>query len=168
MNLDELWIGDWVRIINKNLSGTYEGRTSAGKAKVKTQKLIVLVEASNIVKIPDPEVEQDIKKDLSDFREPSKIVKASEFITFLDLHIEKLNPNMVNSLPERILDIQIQSCVAYVEQAIDLHIPIVTIIHGKGTGLLKAEVEHILADYKENIRFTFDKNNGGAVEVWFN
>jgi len=166
MNLDELWIGDWVKIVNKNVKGKFDGKGPDGQAKIKNGKEIFLVKASDIIKIPDEQVNELHTQD-SDINHSSlTLTKAVSFKNVIDLHIEKLDPHMINSLPGRILKVQVEKCMAYIEQAIELNIPIVTIIHGKGTGLLKAEVEHILHMNKKHVRFTFVKNNGGALEVW--
>ena len=39
------------------------------------------------------------------------------------------------------------------------------IIHGKGEGVLREAILHQLKDFNQ-VRFTFSKNGGGAVEVW--
>ena len=72
---------------------------------------------------------------------------------------------MENELAGRILDYQLEKTRIFIRDAIDRKYPHITIIHGKGQGVLKSEIEHILKDYHQ-IRFTFSKNGGGAVEVW--
>ncbi|HMU04390.1 MAG TPA: Smr/MutS family protein, partial [Saprospiraceae bacterium] len=83
----------------------------------------------------------------------------------LDLHLEKLAPHMQNELPARILEFQVQKSEVFIREAISKKYPHITIIHGKGAGVLKEQIEAQLKGFPQ-VRFTFSKNGGGAVEVW--
>ena len=88
-----------------------------------------------------------------------------QFETEIDLHIESLAPHMIDALPERIRDFQIEKCRAFIEQCIQEKLPVVLIIHGKGKGVLRQEVIHLIKSFQE-VRFFLEKHDGGALEVW--
>ena len=64
-----------------------------------------------------------------------------------------------------ILSYQIKKCKEHVEQAISLYAGSIVIIHGKGTGLLRQEVAHLLRNYKE-VLHAVPLSDGGALEVY--
>lgn len=165
MNLEDLWIGDTVRIKSSYKVGTYEGLAKDKRARIKYHDKILLVRQDNVERyiIPDNKVIPTFK-DLPDIR-VSKVKKAVGFKPEIDLHIETLNPTLENEAPQIILNHQIVKCKTFVEKAISLNIKILTIIHGKGTGQLKREVDFILSHFDE-VRYTLPKHNGGATEVW--
>ena len=160
----DYWIGDRVEIISSGKTGTYEGDIN-GKAKVKTGKKILVVEYENLKILPDDDDEmpvyQDGNEDETDY--------SGAFVPFdntLDLHIEKLNPAMQNERAELILIYQLKRARLFIEEAIRRHQLKVVLIHGKGEGVLKAEITHLVNSYKE-VYFTKSINNGGALEVMF-
>ncbi|MFZ1456476.1 MAG: Smr/MutS family protein [Saprospiraceae bacterium] len=168
MNLSELWMGEKVMIKSSGKIGIFEGVNSEGKARIKYDNKIFLVTAQNLEIVPEKEVFPDIYAYLE--RENKTLEAKAKVldITFnhtIDLHIEKLAPHMKNELSGRILDYQLEKTRLFIRDAIDRNFPHITIIHGKGQGVLKSEIEHILKDYLQ-VRFTFSKNGGGAVEVW--
>ena len=65
----------------------------------------------------------------------------------------------------RILDFQIEKARQFVEYAIENNRSKILIIHGKGSGVLKSETLEMLKDFYK-VRYTFDKNDGGATEIW--
>ena len=92
--------------------------------------------------------------------------KFRSFSDILDLHIEKLNPEMKNEIPQLILNYQLKIAKEYILEAIRRKRLSVTIIHGKGTGALKMEIDQLLKDFQE-IYFTKSVNEGGAIEIIF-
>ena len=92
-------------------------------------------------------------------------LKVRDFNTTLDLHIEVLNPGIAKEAPQIILNHQILRCKKHIDRAIALGINSITIIHGKGTGQLKREVDHIVA-MNDAVRFSIPQNDGGATEIW--
>ncbi|MBK8053495.1 MAG: Smr/MutS family protein [Saprospiraceae bacterium] len=168
MNLKELWTGEKVMIKSSGRIGIFEGINAEGKARIKYENKIFLVTAQNLEIVPEKEVFPDIheylKRENNIIKADNKTIKVS-FDHTIDLHIEKLAPHMKNELSGRILDYQLEKTRLFIRDAIDRNYPHITIIHGKGQGVLKSEIEHILKDYHQ-IRFTFSKNGGGAVEVW--
>ena len=104
--------------------------------------------------------------------EGEKIEKAKfsesdmPFEMLLDLHIEKLAPHLQGKQVELILQKQLKQARDFIEKAISRRQFQITIIHGKGTGALKMEIENLLEDYRE-VFFKKQVNDGGAIEVLF-
>ncbi|MEE9372054.1 MAG: Smr/MutS family protein [Saprospiraceae bacterium] len=171
INLNNLWIGDPVRIISSGKEGTFEGVGKGGKARVKHSKNMLLVLISNLEIISEAEI--NAKKDHLLETSPElyafshkKPVPTANFKNEIDLHIAKLNPSIENSHPQLILDHQLLICRIFLDFSINKKKSVVKIIHGKGTGALKEEVLHILKEYS-SVRFAIEVNAGGAQEVWF-
>jgi len=158
LNIESLWIGDTVQIISTGQIGKYHGH-ERGQVKVKCQKEILMVSPDDIVLYEEPALETPLVFD------EIKTQKKIKISSSLDLHIEKLAPEMRSQLPARIRDYQLTRARQYIEQTIAMKKAVVTIIHGKGTGALKSEIVHMLSLIPE-VRFTFERNNGGATEVW--
>ena len=160
MDLSELWIGDHVKIKSTMEIGTFEGKLGNDIAIIKVHQKKKEVIASDLESYILPKPKKTLE--FLDLKEKS----VSRIAEQLDLHIEKLNPSLKEAKPERILDFQIKACQQYLSDAIILRRHTVKIIHGKGTGQLKAEVLHILGDFKE-VNHSIPANAGGAVDVWF-
>ncbi len=164
INLEELWVGDGVKIVSSGRIGTFEGIHQNGKARIKSQGKIYLASAVNLelyeIKTNAPQVF---------FSEEKPKTKQSfiEFSDSIDLHIEKLKPSLENGLPERIVDIQVKAFMNYLDSARTLNKSLVVIIHGKGAGVLKQIVQSTLKGDSKVFSFR-DINNGGATEVVFN
>ena len=167
MNLKDLWIGDKVMIKSSMRTGTYEGINPEGKARIKVEGKIFLVKDVNLEVIPVKEHYPDIHEFLKEHDLKPKETKSIKikFDYTLDLHIEKLAPSMQNELTGRIIDFQLRSSELFIRDAIEKKMPHITIIHGKGEGILKTAIEQQLKQFHQ-VRFTFSKNGGGAVEVW--
>ncbi len=165
LNLDDLWIGDTVRIKTSYKVCTYMGRAKDGRARVKYREKILLVRAKNLESYEYPEqASQELWNDLPhDIRTPPK--SSHEWPSSIDLHIDVLNPTLEHEAPQIILNHQLVKCREYIERSIQLGMKYVTIIHGKGTGQLKREVDHIIEQYDE-IRYAIPQNDGGATEIW--
>ena len=167
MNLKDLWMGETVLIKSSGKSGKFEGINKEGKARVNVRGKILLVTEANLEIITEkelfPDIHEFLNKDTT-FAAQSRPIKTA-FDHTLDLHMEKLAPHMVNDLPSGILEFQLQKSELFIREAIEKRYPHITIIHGKGQGVLKSEIEHQLTQFHQ-VRFTFSKNGGGAVEVW--
>jgi dsDNA-specific endonuclease/ATPase MutS2 len=161
MDPKELWIGDWLRLKDSSITGKYHGHSGGSNIKIKVGEKVIETSLNNVEKIEEPaffnppEIIQE---------KPVTISKGPSSNT-IDLHIEVLAPEMKNGLPLRIRAYQIEACKNFVEKAIESGMPIIKIIHGKGEGILKEEVLHLLSLY-DKVRFIIPKNDGGAVEVW--
>lgn len=158
INIDDLWIGDLVKIISTGKVGKFHGK-EGDQVKIMVEKQNVFVESDDIVLYKEPLVEQPLIFDDDPIASNVKVESS------IDLHMEVLAPEMSNQLPARIRDYQLMRAKDYVMKSIAAKKTIITIIHGKGTGVLKSEIEHMLKLMPE-VRYSFDRNNGGATEVW--
>ncbi len=167
MQLKDLWVGESVLIRSSGKTGKFEGINKEGKARIRVESKILLVTVDNLDVVPEKEHFPDIhdflntENKIENKTKPLKI----KFDHTLDLHIDKLAPHMENERPARIMEYQLQESDLFIREAIDKNYPHITIIHGKGQGVLKEAIEHQLKEFHQ-IRFTFSKNGGGAVEVW--
>ena len=159
---ENFWIGDQVLLIKSNRQGTYEGANPNGKHRIKVDGKIVLSSIANLTKVDIPKLKPAITFDDS----PSTTTpRYRDFNKSIDLHIEKLDPELLRQPPQMILRRQLAACKNHIDTAISVGAKIIIIIHGKGTGELKKEVDYILSQYPE-IHFSNPINNGGATEVW--
>ncbi len=166
IDIDDLWIGDTVILIKSGRIGKYEGLGKNNKLRINIGHKIVISTISNIA--PYTPAERDIvkeftKKHLSVEKPTAKKVGRQ---TILDLHIEVLNPNLKNQRPERIVQVQIDAAKSFIENAISKNYHSIQIIHGKGLGVLKSEIIHLLSLYDE-VKISVPINDGGATEVLF-
>lgn len=165
MNLKELWIGEMVRVISSGRIGKFEGLAQDGRARVSSHAKTYLIKADNLKIYNEPKF--DKVKELEAELNTKKITPInSELSENLDLHIKKLNPSLLNGLPEHILNHQLNSCKSYISDAIKARKYYVTVIHGKGAGVLRSEVLEILKSFDE-VDYCEEVNNGGAQRVYF-
>lgn len=172
VDLNQLWIGDKVKILSSEKIGIFLGISMEGKGRIKVLDKVFLVKSSNLQLIDDIDILPDVDTLLgldNNVASPSNKRKMPNIVTapnnFIDLHIEKLAPHLLNSNPAHLLTYQIQECTRFIEEMVHRNMPYFTIVHGKGQGVLKAEIEQLLKSYPQ-IKFLFSKNDGGAVEVW--
>ena len=164
ITLEDLWVGDKLVLRKSGREGVFEGPSQNGKkARIRTMSGVVISSVSNLMYYQEPE--EAIELFFED-KKTKKLMSFQEFPRMIDLHIEKLDPSQINGKPERIIDIQVTRVKNYIDEAIRLNVKNITIIHGKGTGVLKSEVEHILKLTPE-VKFHITVNNGGAVDVMF-
>lgn len=163
MDINDLWIGDLLRLKKSGRIGKFDGLSGHKKIRVKVGEKIVLTTVSNVEYAPEATLEESPTYS----NRPKKIIKTSAALSdTIDLHIEVLNPSLHSSRVERIVDFQIKAARDFIENSIDNGTRKILIIHGRGEGVLKSEVLHLLSLYDE-VQYTFDKHNGGATEVWF-
>jgi len=165
MDLKELRIGESLEIISKNIIGRYEGPAADGKAKVSSEDQTYLVEAVDLRLYVEPKIEK-VKQVMNELNRRSDDRKIGVIDDEIDLHIKVLNPSLINGLPEHILNHQLMSCKSFLDNAIKSRIWSATIIHGKGAGVLRAEVANLLKKYVEVDRAEAIKGNG-AQRVYF-
>ncbi len=161
INLDELWIGDKLRVKSSGLIGVFTGDRN-GKAGLKIQDKISYYPIQALEIFDEDENESEAPEDLSEDPTPENYT----FEPTIDLHIEKWKDYRLNS-HQSALDFQLRQCRLFLDQAIDRKVFSVLIIHGKGVGILKQNIRHLLGEYTEVFQ-VFDKHQGGATEVWFN
>ena len=90
--------------------------------------------------------------------------------TVVDLHIEKLTDNWKQLSNFEILTLQLKTFEKYYDLAIAHRQPVLTIIHGVGTGKLKDEIHESLRLKKEVKSFVNQYNalyGYGATEIYF-
>ncbi len=111
--------------------------------------------------------EKDLPKARSFVREKKQTREAG--VPEFDLHIEKLAKNHKSMSNYDILTLQAETARRHVEFAIRNRIPKIVFIHGVGEGILKAELDFMLARY-DNLVFhdaNYQKYGLGATEVLF-
>lgn len=111
-------------------------------------------------------VKEDPKKNISS---PKKKVKGEIPPPEFDLHIEKLVKNYKHLTNFDILTIQLDTAKRHLDFALRNRIPKIVFIHGVGEGILKSELDFMLARY-DGIDFreaSFQKYGQGATEVYF-
>ncbi len=165
MNIKELWIGESVEIVTSNRVGKFEGISKDGRARISHNGKIYLVRASNLKIYVEPKVDR-VKELMNEINQKSDACKLGSTNDEIDLHINILNPSLTNSLPEHILNNQLSACKAFVNQSIAGRAFFATIIHGKGTGVLRSEVLALLKNYNQIDRVEEIKD-GGAQRVYF-
>jgi len=158
---DDLWIGDFLKLKKSGRIGKFDGFASNNKIRIKLENKTILTTISNV------EITEDQPNTSHNFipRPATQKKKATSLEASIDLHLETLAPSMLNTRPERILDYQLDKAKQFIEASIDNKVRKIEIIHGKGEGVLKMEILHLLSNYKE-VQFTFDKNQGGCTEIW--
>ena len=163
MNLQQLWIGDTVRLKSSGKIGTYIGQNSNGKARVKCGVKVILSGPKNIELYAEPDqlIEHVELLPLEDEKRDKLPVS-----NVIDLHIERLNPTLTNEAPQIILNHQLTRCKDFIRSAIQSRLNTISIIHGRGTGQLKLEVNFLLSQFEE-FNYAIPVNDGGATEAWF-
>lgn len=160
MNLEELWIGDYLEIQSSGKQGTYEGVDEKGLAIIKTDTVLIKAKASDLLLIDEPPV---VPKSPSEEEEPQENIWEN-FSSIIDLHLEALLEHKKDFRPVDPLKFQLDKCSAFIEKAIDKKLGRIIIIHGKGDGVLKNEVLSLIRKYPE-AGLTLDIHDGGASEV---
>ncbi len=171
INPDELWIGDELLLKKSNRVGFFQGIKN-GKIRVKVDHSFILTPLSNIAlpqnKKPNPALEAVSKElKLPSTKSKNLVAAKQSFNSTIDLHIEKLQPSKKNDPAFAIIEFQIRKLREFIEKAIALKCNKVTIIHGKGTGALKMETEHLVRSYDEYVS-TYPINDGGGIIVYLN
>ncbi len=164
VDINNLWIGDLLRLKKTGRIGKFDGRSGHKKIKVKVGEKIVITPVTNIEIAPEGSKSEELDYP---YRPKGIINLVTTLSDTIDLHIDVLNPSLHSNRVERIIDFQIKAAKTFIEKSIENRTKKILIIHGKGEGVLKSEISHLLSLY-DVVQFTFDKNNGGATEVWFN
>ncbi len=160
VRLEDLWYGDEVELIKSGRKGTYAGKAEKKRVRINVEGKIIITPLSNL-QVPHK------RKDISDTDSegPKTSLSSIPIPKEIDLHMEKLTTDTYGMRPERIHDFQISACRTFLENAIEKKLPFVKIIHGKGTGNLKASVLHLLRMYDE-VHIHTPAHAGGATDVW--
>ena len=159
MNVDDLWIGDRLRTKSSRLTGTFEG-LQGNRVRLKTDQGIILVPQHDLEPAPEPNEEDEVW-------EQGHTESGESPATFhpeIDLHLD-LWPQYRPNHWATALDFQLMHCKKFLDQAVQHRASRIVIIHGKGAGILKDQVCHLLGDYPQ-VYQQFEINRGGALEVW--
>ncbi len=160
VDLKALWVGDKCRIISSGRIGLFQG-INGKRARIKAEDKILLVTAANLELYTEPEAPPP---NLFEDEDQSSPTDFHQFDNSIDLHISTLAPHLENELPIRILARQKDALVKFLDEAEHKGARILTIIHGKGSGVLKSEVIHELKG-RSTVKIHFDVHDGGAMEV---
>ncbi|MFZ1749602.1 MAG: Smr/MutS family protein [Saprospiraceae bacterium] len=168
MNINDLWIGDRVTIKSSGREGVFVGIHQQGKARIKVNDKILLIQPHNLELISEKEyffdIDQYLKEDEAPKKPTARATKGNIGHS-IDLHIEVLAPHMTHDKPAFILEYQLKMSQEFIRESIARKSSHITIIHGKGQGVLKTAIEHQLS-LVDQVKITFSKHGGGAIEVW--
>lgn len=163
MNLDDLWIGDQLRVKSTGMTGHFDGIDTRGCAVIKTETGEIHADPDDIEL-----VEEEVQVTFPDLEKKGSgldLSASADFPLFLDLHIEILAPEKAKLPAYSILDYQLRSCTSYLGQAIDFQKPWVDIIHGVGKGALRREVLDLLRGIEAVSHI--DESESGKLRVYF-
>lgn len=163
MKLEDLWIGDKLRVKSTGKIGTFEGLATKKNILLKSQGTEYLVDIDDLE--PFAETEEISLDWIEEDNTKTDVRKKSKYPSEIDLHIEILAPGLINGNPTRILDHQMESFKKYLDGAYKAGLARVLIIHGKGEGILMKEIHHFL-EMDSKVRLKSLINGGGATEVW--
>lgn len=167
MDLNELWIGDYLRIKSSGEQGTYEGKDEQGRALIKIDSSVRTAEVIDIELIEMPKIDLNAKPVIeeveSEDSEHSDDIWAN-FSSIIDLHIVELVGEDPKDRPADPLSFQVAKCRTFISKAVEKKLKRIIIIHGKGDGTLKTEVHLLLKTFPE-VGMTLDIHEGGATEV---
>lgn len=162
-------------VASKNKLVKYDKPKKSGSKSEK--KLTVSKTATNTqAEFPETKKPKIRKVKDANFKIPASSLVDSKFhhkstssdnIWEVDLHIEELLDDYKHLSNGEIVDIQIKHARKMIEKARVKKIPTLIFIHGKGKGVLRSELHHLLMGYThlEFYDASFKKYGGGATEV---
>ena len=156
----DYWIGDRVWIASLQQEGIFEGE-EGDQAIVKLDGKKQMFPFSDISLQPEKE-EDFLLQELSGSTQ-QEFKPFEKFPDAIDLHIEVLNPSLLHAEPAQILAHQRTKLKEYLRAAIERHKRSVTVIHGKGEGVLRSEVLQLLKDFPEARGVTSTRDEGAVV-----
>lgn len=159
LDINELWIGDRLRIKADGRLATFEGQ-------INEQLRVRVGEKLMVMHVDMLEIAPEEKEITMPIVQESRSFDPINFETHLDLHLESLDPSRKNDSPIQIRAYQIRRCREFLESALRLKIREVTIIHGKGEGVLKSDVLQLLSEFS-GISAIEELHQGGAQRIRF-
>ena len=105
-----------------------------------------------------------VKKEKSTSHKPIKQKNSGNHASEIDLHIQKILPNSQDLDNSQIIQVQLQTCISFVQRSIRQHKKEIVIIHGIGKGILRNEIHKILKE-TVSIQEYYLINQGGATKV---
>lgn len=156
MNPSSWWVGEPLEIISSGIKVRYHGPVNPGN-------ILVRMPDGTITEVPLPDIrecqeDQEPVKWFEDLplEKENRPKESTEFGDQLDLHYETLIQNHAHPAGKSILEFQLEVCRQFVQDAIRLKRPYIRIIHGRGAGILKKEVESMLKNYPEASIISFN------------
>ena len=166
LDLNDLWIGERIITIEGRLIGTFEGRKDNEIILFKYNNQVFTKHISEFELAPEEELVQQLTFN-EDQNKQSKELNVHHKSAKIDLHIEVLAPHLSNAIPARILQYQKERFTQFIADCIRNRLPNALIIHGKGEGVLRQEIRHMIS-LEPKIKLQISVNHDGATEIWFN
>ncbi len=167
MNIEDLWIGDQLHVKSINETGKFEGTTSKGALIVQLEIGTIEVTSDDVILVPDKQQPKKVTAEDKDISK-QKLVKKTAFNNEIDLHMDALRALYPEADMSNALSFQTTKCREFLQEAIRRNNVFVTIIHGKGAGILRNAIEELLVEFSDHIFKTEPANKGGAMLVYFN
>ena len=159
IQIDELWIGDSLRHRPTGRQGTFEGLFE-GQVRIR--------HANGEIRgsVNEFELVEEIEESPVDvFAEPTQVARTSSSEDHVvDLHVEKIAPDRTHEHPILLRALQNRLGRERLEEAIRAKWPTLTLIHGRGEGVLKSDILQWLQDYEE-VQRVESVHAGGATLV---
>lgn len=171
-------IGDRVSVISDTIKGKVielkndqvliEDEDGFKRSYIQTE--LVVVEGD--YKLSEQKLSKEISEKIKIQLDESLELKSYE----IDLHIEELVDNHSNMTNHEILMKQMSVCKSFIQKAIGKGTKRIVLIHGKGEGVLKAEIHLFLNKLRDLNGVSLEYHDasyqvygmGGATEVIFN
>ena len=167
IDLKTLWVGDWIIIKSSGIKGQFDRMDDHGNVVIRGKDLNkIIVSPADAESIPDetdPLAETILNPVGEKINAPAP---EDDFGDTIDLHYESLTqifPHLSGSK----LEYQIDICTRFIKAAIQSRLPNIQIIHGRGQGILKNEVERLLKQHHE-ITIISSNPNLASVDAWLN
>lgn len=174
--------GDYVAVLHEAIAGIVI-HSDKIKTKIKDQhgfereyknELLVIAKAEDQYRLIDDPMDKDSVRTKHKSK-TKKIGVAQNIPLEIDLHFEALKNNLSFTDPNQILQKQMTACKSFIKKALDKKAKKIVLIHGKGEGILKAEIHLYLNKMKTEmaIKLSYhdapytDYGVGGATEVVF-
>lgn len=173
-------VGDSVGVLGDTIKGIVvsvdtsivEIEDSDGFLRRYTSRQLVLQKSEDSYKIGSDIADKEAKTLLRSTKKTPLIQKVVQ-PTEIDLHIEMLRDSHAGLANYEIIQIQMTACRSFVQQAIENGQKKIVLIHGKGQGVLKAEIHTYLMRLNNTLgcSLTFHDASfqsygiGGATEV---
>jgi dsDNA-specific endonuclease/ATPase MutS2 len=166
MKLDDLWIGDVLKIRSTGQVGVFNGITTDGLAIIKSdQGVIHHISEKNLEKYTEPEKPLDLVFE-DDLPHAKQSISTFDSTDTIDLHYDSLTQYYPHERGT-ILDFQIEKCNDFILKSLSAGTPYIRIIHGKGEGILKKAVETLVKKYSSQISLSSAHYDGASIDVWF-
>jgi dsDNA-specific endonuclease/ATPase MutS2 len=172
--------GDRVSVINETISGTIVEvnndlvviEDNDGFNREYSFNEIAILQSAEDYNLKDEILEKEIHDKIAHQIHENK----AELRSFeIDLHIEELIDSHANMTNHEILMKQMSACRNFVQQAIEKSQKRIVLIHGKGEGVLKAEIHTFLHNISAHHEVQMEYHDapyheygmGGATEILF-